>query len=266
MMNIFKFELKKGWFSTLFWSIGIVGAMLLYIAFFPTMAADPEMMDIIMRNFPEEFLSFFGLNGDLPFGTILGYYALTMQFISAAIAIHATYLGLSILSIEERELTADFLLTRPVTRTTIFTTKSFAALSHIIIVWAVIFINTLVSTTLFRAGQIVDYNALIIYSFGLFFFQISFFAIGLLVSLIVPKFDNVITYAIAIGFGFFVIASMGDMFSADWVQYLTPFGHFNPNSLLVSGFNGLIFINIALSVICLSASYKLYITRNIHSL
>lgn len=265
-MNIFKFELNKGWFSTLFWSIGIVGTMLLYIAFFPTMAADPEMMDVIMRNFPEEFLSFFGLNGDLSFGSILGYYALTMQFISAAIAIHATYLGLSILSIEERELTADFLLTRPVTRTTIFTSKALAALSHIIIVWAVIFAASILSTTLFRAGQTIDYSALIIYSFALFFFQVSFFSIGILVSLIVPKFDNVITYAIAIGFGFFIIASMGDMFSADWVQYLTPFGHFNPNTLLVSGFNGLLLINIALTIICLGVSYKLYITRNIRSL
>lgn len=265
-MNIYKFEIKKLWFSTFFWSIGIIGSMLLFIAFFPTMASDPDTMTIILQNFPEEFLNFFGLNSDLPFNSILGYYAMTMQFVSAAIAIHAAYLGLSIISIEERELTADFLLTKPISRHQIFISKLLSSTTHLFILWAVIFANTILSVTLFSAGQSIDYTALVIYSLSIFLFQLSFLSIGIIISLIFPKFDNVITYSIAIGFGFFIVASMGDMLTIDWIKYLTPFGHYNPNMLLVDGFNiVLLLLNLIITITCFVGSYILYKKRNIHS-
>ena len=266
-MNIYKFEVKKLWFSTFFWSIGIVGSMLLFIAFFPTMAADPDTMTVIMQNFPEEFLNFFGLNSDLPFNSILGYYAMTMQFVGAAIAIHAAYLGLSIISIEERELTADFLLTRPISRHQIYLSKVLSSITHMLILWAVIFANTLISVTLFSAGQSIDYSALVIYSLSIFLFQLSFLSIGIIISLVFPKFDNVITFSIAVGFGFFIISSMGEMLSMEWTKYLTPFGHYNPNMLLVDGFSVLLtVINLVITIACFYGSYVLYKRRNIHSI
>lgn len=265
-MNIYKFEVNKQWISTLLWGAGIIAGMLMYIAFFPTMAEDPEMMTSIMDNFPDEFLAFFGINGDLPFNSVLGYYALTMQFVCIAYAIHAVYLGLSIISIEERELTADFLLTKPISRQRIFFNKILSSITHIIILWLIICGGSLISLTLFRAGQTIDYSAMLIYLISILLFQLSFFSIGLLASLLLPKLDNVIVYAVVIGFGFFIITSLGEMLSMDWVSYLSPFGHFNSNDVLVDGLNvGLTSINIIITIGCLIGAFILYQNKDVHS-
>lgn len=265
-MNIFKFEINKQWFSTLIWGIGIIFGILLYIAFFPTMAEDPETMTTIMKNFPDEFLAFFGINGDLPFNSVLGYYALTMQFVCIAYAIHAVYLGLSILSVEERELTADFLLSKPISRQKIFLNKLLASLTHVFILWIIICGGSLISLTLFRAGQTIDYSAMMTYLFSILLFQLSFFSIGLLASLIIPKLDNVIVYAVGIGFGFFIINSLGEMLSMHWVNFLSPFGHFNSNDIIVYGFDvWLTLINVLITVSCITGAYILYQNKDIHS-
>lgn len=265
-MNIYKFEVNKLWVSTLIWGAGILAGILMYIAFFPTMAEDPEMMTSIMGNFPDEFLAFFGINGDLPFNSVLGYYALTMQFVCIAYAIHAVYLGLSIISVEERDLTADFLLTKPISRKRIYISKILSSITHIVLLWVIICIGSLVSLTLFRADQTIDYNAMNIFLVSILLFQLSFFSIGLLASLLLPKLDNVIVYAVGIGFGFFIITSLGEMLSMDWVSYISPFGHFNSNDVLVDGFDfWLTAINVLITLGCLIAGYILYQNKDVHS-
>ncbi|MEC9485212.1 MAG: ABC transporter permease subunit [Candidatus Izemoplasma sp.] len=265
-MNVLRFEVKKLWLFTLFWSIGLVFGLLLYMAFFPTMAADPSAMNAILENFPGEFLSFFGLDSALPFNTILGYYALTISFIMGAIAIHASYLGLSILSIEERELTADFLMTRPISRQSLFIQKLGAACFHLGVVYIVINISSILSVMLFRSGQSVDYTKLLTFTTSLLFFQLFFLSLGILVSLVIPKFDNVVSYAMGIGFGLFIISSFGDMLSIDIVSYFTAYGYFNPNEVLVNGLSIIsMLLNTLWIVITIGIAFKLYLTRNIHT-
>ncbi len=265
-MTIFRFEIKKLWLSTLFWSVGLVSGLLLYMAFFPTMAADPSFMEAVLEDFPQEFLNFFGLSSDLPFSSILGYYALTMGFIMGAIAIHAAYLGLSILSVEERELTADFLMTRPISRKQIFIQKTLAILVHLGIIYLVINISSIVITTAFRSSQSIDYNALLLFTSSLILFQLFFASIGLAISVLLPKFDNVIAYSLAIGFGLFIVSGMGDMLSIDGIRYVTAYGYFDPNTVLVNGISlPFLVLDILWITIMLSISYKLYLSRNIHT-
>ncbi|MCF7925337.1 MAG: ABC transporter permease [Candidatus Izimaplasma sp.] len=266
-MTVFRFEVKKLWLSTVFWSIGIFSALLLYMAFFPTMAADPTAMETIMQNFPEEFLHFFGLSSALTFNSILGYYAMTIGFIMGAIAVHGAYLGLSILSVEERELTADFLMTRPISRQQIFVQKVLAVVIHIVIIYIVINVASIITVTIFRSSQTVDYQTLLIFTSSLIFFQLFFVSLGLCVSLLIPKFDNVITYALALGFGLFILSGFGDMLSIELTTYLTPFGYFDPNIVLVEGLSLQLFIlNLIWIIGTLFLSYKLYLSRNIHTI
>jgi ABC-2 type transport system permease protein len=96
------------------------------VSLFPFLAGDAELLRDMMANFPEDLLMAFGMNGtDL--STVLGYYSFVFLFVQICLAIQASNYGFALVSIEERELTADFLLTKPVRRNRILTIKYLAA-------------------------------------------------------------------------------------------------------------------------------------------
>jgi ABC-2 type transport system permease protein len=156
-MNIYKFEVKVLIRSVLIWSSSIAAGLVIYMMFFPLVMVDNAAMDTMMQNFPDELLAFVGMNGDLSFTSVMGYYGLTMSFIYIPVAIQAALYGFSIISVEERELTADFLLTKPVSRKQIFLSKFFAALTALTLVNIVIWISSYLSLAFFNSGMPVDY-------------------------------------------------------------------------------------------------------------
>ena len=91
--------------------------------------------------------------------TVLGFYSFAFLFTQICLAIQAANYGFSLVSIEERELTADFLLAKPVGRTQILTSKLLAALSGLtitnIVIW-VLPIYTLVFIVLKIHDEIIS--------------------------------------------------------------------------------------------------------------
>ena len=102
------------------------------MSFYPSFAKDAEEFTKIMEGYPEAIRNALGVNlGN--FFTILGFYCFPLSFITLCGAIQAMNLGTSIVSKEVREKTADFLLTKPVTRTTVLTAKLLAAFVSLVI-------------------------------------------------------------------------------------------------------------------------------------
>ena len=69
----------------------------------------------MMSSFPKELLIAFGMV-DMDWSTILGFFGLVFVFVQICLAIQAANYGFSLVSIEETEWTADFLLSKPVSR------------------------------------------------------------------------------------------------------------------------------------------------------
>ena len=67
------------------------------------------------------------MNG-IDLATVLGYFGLVFLFVQLCLAIQAANYGFALVSVEEREWTADFLLAKPVGRSQIMTSKLLAAL------------------------------------------------------------------------------------------------------------------------------------------
>ena len=66
-------------------------------------------MNEMMEKFPEELLIAFGMN-NMNYATVLGYISFYFLFIQLCLAIQAGNYGFGLVSIEENELTADFLV------------------------------------------------------------------------------------------------------------------------------------------------------------
>jgi ABC-2 type transport system permease protein len=217
-----------------------------------------------MEKVPEQLLAAFGLL-DVNLATILGYFSFIFLFAQLCAAIQASNYGFSLVSIEEREWTADFLLTKPVTRTQILTSKLLAALSGLFITDAVIWITSFACINLFKGEQTYETKPLVLLLLSIVAFQLFFLSVGLAVSLLVKRVRSVTPYAMALGFGMYVLSVFGDLLGENVLEKLTPFKHFEPKYIVQHGTYDwpLVLISVAVIGISLLGSYLLYTRRNI---
>lgn len=239
-----------------------------YMTFYPMISADATGYDEIMAGFPEEFLAIFGMNSDLPVSSILGYFSLTYAMAQIPIAIQAANYGFSTLSIEERELTADFLLSKPVKRDKIIISKFLAALTSLTIVNAFIWIASIASLYIYKGDQDVPMNYVLILLSSIVFFQLFFLSIGMMISVSIKKVSSVLSFSMAFALGLYVVNSLSTLFSSKFLGIISPYSHFNPAYILLEGHYHPLYTTISLLVIVgsLLMSYFLYLRRDIHSL
>ena len=181
------------------------------------------------------------------------------------LAIQAANYGFSLVSVEEREWTADFLLTKPVRRARILTSKLLAALSGLTITNLVVWLSSFVFISLFAAGHTYDAGLLVLLLVSIVVFQLFFLSVGLVISLLVKRIRSVTPYAMGLGFGMYVLSVFGDMLGESVLEKITPFKHFEPNYIVQHGAYDvpLVLISVVVIVISLAGSYVLYTRRDI---
>jgi ABC-2 type transport system permease protein len=199
--------------------------------------------------------------------TILGFFSLAFLFAQVCLAIQAANYGFSLVSIEEREWTADFLLAKPVARTQILTSKLLAALSGLIFTDIVVWSTSFLFINLFKGDATYETSSLLLLLLSIVPFQLFFLAVGLVVSLLVRRVRSVTPYAMALAFGMYVLSAFGDLLGEVALEKITPFKHFEPNYIIQHGSYDLplALISVAAIVISLLGSYVLYARRDIPS-
>jgi ABC-2 type transport system permease protein len=264
--NVFWHEFKMHLRSVVTWSVAVAALILVFVSLFSSFAQDAALLNEMLANFPEELLAAFGMTG-VDLSTILGYFSLAFLFVQVCLAIQAANYGFSLVSIEEREWTADFLLAKPVGRSQILTSKLLAALSGLLITDVVVWIATLVFINLFKGEATYETSALVLLLLSVVPFQLFFLAVGLVVSLLVKRIRSVTPYAMALGFGMYVLSAFGDMLGESALEKITPFKHFEPNYIIQHKAYDLplVLVSLAVIVISLVGSYRLYARRDIPS-
>lgn len=264
--TIFKQELRMNWRSVVAWSLAIAALLFVYGAMFSSFAKDAALFNQMMTKFPPELLAAFGMQG-VDLTTVLGYFGLVFLFAQICLAVQAAGYGFGLVSVEERELTADFLLAKPVARPQILTSKLLAALTGLTITNAATWISSLAVVKLFKGDQSYQASHLFLLLLSIVVFQLVFLSLGLVISLLVKRVRSVTPYAMALAFGAYVLSVFGDLQGQSVLEILTPFKHFEPRHILQSGSYDvpLVMISVAAIVIALAASYILYARRDIPS-
>lgn len=262
--NIFWQEFKMQLRSVITWSLSMAALIFVFVSLFSSFAKDAALVNEMMANFPEALLTAFGLN-NVNLTTLLGYFGFLFLFVQICLAIQAATYGFGLVSIEEREWTADFLLTKPVGRTQILTSKLLAALSSLLITDTVVWISSFVFITMFKGDSTYEPRALLLLLLSIVVFQLFFLAVGLVISLLVKRIRSVTPYAMGLGFGMYVLSVFGDMLGESVLELITPFKHFNPNYIVQNEAwdTPLVLISVVVIVISLVGSYVLYSRRNI---
>jgi ABC-2 type transport system permease protein len=265
-INIFRHEMNIRVRSVIIWSLSITALAIFFFSIFPSFAEDAALSNQLVAKLPKEMRDAFGL-GKIDMSTILGFLTLVFVFVQLCLAIQAGNFGFGLVSIEETEKTADFLLTRPVSRFQIFTSKLLAAIGSLLITDIIVSLAIFLAITSFKGERTYDTPTLLLLLLSMPIFQLFFLSVGLLISLLVKKVPNVTPFSLGLAFGAYVINAFSGVFGDVKLEYLTPFKHFDPVHIVQnSSFDTrLVLINVAVTVVSLAISYWLYIRRDIHA-
>lgn len=263
---IYRYEMRQRWSSVGIWAGSLAGLLLMYMAFFPSFSADIAAMNQLLENFPPELKAAFGMNA-LDLGTLEGYFGLCFVFCQLCLAIQAANYGLSLVSVEEAELTADFLLTRPLSRPTILSSKLLAALTSLLVTDVLFWAVSLASIAMFKGDAQYEPRAIALLLGSAVIFQLIFFSVGLLLSLLVRRLRSVTPWSLGLAFGTYVISAFSGILGDVKLEYLSPFKHFDPGKIIrdLQYDMPLVLLDVVLVIVAIGASYWLYQKRDIAS-
>lgn len=263
-MNIYLQEFKMRLRSVVTWSIAVAAVLLVFMSLFSSFAAQAASVNEMLSKFPPQLLAAFGLNG-VDLTTVFGFFGFAFLFVQLCLAIQAANYGFSMVSVEEREWTADFLLSKPVKRSQVLTSKFLAALSGLTITNIVVWVSSFFFLTIFKSGQTYSLLPIVLLLLSIVVFQLFFLSVGLVVSLLVKRIRSVIPYAMGLGLGMYVLSVFGDMLGTNVLELITPFKHFDPNFILQhQGWDvPLVLISVIVILVSVAGSYALYVRRDI---
>lgn len=262
-MNIFVHELKAYRKSTLVWAFSLIAIVALFMSMFPSISKEIVEFKKLLEGFPEPVRKALGLEID-SFGSILGFYSYLFVYLTLCGAIQAMHIGTSIVSKEVRDKTADFLLTKPVSRTTILTAKLLAALTTLVVTNVVFLISARIMVAQVNTES-YSVKSFWMISMTLFFTQLIFLSLGIILSIVFPKIKSVLTVSLGTVFTFFIIGLLVSTTDDGVKRYLTPFKYFDSAYIIENSSYEISFMlaGIGIIVISLIASYIIYMKRDI---
>ena len=131
-MTLLKHELRQNRISLLIWTGAITFMLAICIFIYPEMKGEMESISDVFADMGS-FSAAFGMD-QLNFGTLLGYYSIECgNTFGMGGAFFAALCGAGILAKEDRDRTAEFLLTHPISRVRIITQKLLAVFVQILI-------------------------------------------------------------------------------------------------------------------------------------
>lgn len=263
-MNMYLHELKAYRKSTIIWTCSMVGLVVFFLAMFPAFAKDAEEFNRLIQSYPETVRKAFGVGSNIT--SFFGFYSYVFFYIVLCGAIQAMNLGISIISKEVRNKTADFLLTKPVTRKQVMTSKLLAVLTVLVLTNIVYIICSGIMSSIVKTEEF-SMKIFILISITMFFVQLIFMTMGVVISVIVPKIRSVIGVSLGVVFSFFIINMFGSIIGDEAIRYITPFKYFDTVYIIKNaGYETqFVVIGIVFVIIATIASYIIYIKKDIHA-
>jgi len=262
--NIFLHELRQLRRSFVTWSAALLAVIFVFFSLFTSFTKDAALMNELLARFPQELRAAFGL-ANMDLATIEGYFAFSFVFCQLLMAIQAAGYGFGLLSLDESELRADFLLSKPVSRPNILTSKLAAALVSLLITNLALTLGTFSAIALFWGETVYNPGAILLVLLSGFLFQLVFLGVSLALSLTARRIHSVTPYALGLAFGTYVLNAFSGVIGEVKLELLTPFKHFDPGYIVRHQAFDTPFVlaDMALVIIAVVLSYWLYQHRDI---
>lgn len=220
-MTIVKHELKQGRMAFLIWTLAIGFLLGVCVLLFPEMKGqmnDVSDMFASMGSFTEAF----GMD-QLNFGTLIGFYGIECgNVLGLGGAFYAALCAVGILSKEEKDKTAEFLLTHPISRKKIITEKLMAVGIQITALNLIVYVISVGAIAVI--GEELPWKELSLLHLAYYLLQIELAGICFGISAFMRKGSAGVGLGIATLMYFLnLIANIAPV--AEFLKYITPFGY-----------------------------------------
>lgn len=261
-MTLVKHELRQGKISFIIWTAAIGALLAVCVFLFPEMRGQMEGISDIFGSMGA-FSDAFGMDR-LNFGTLLGFYAVECgNVLGLGGAFYASLCGAGILSKEEKDRTAEFLLTHPISRSRIVTGKLIAVLVQIVAMNLILY--GLAVGSIGAIGEEIPWKELNLLHLAYFILQAELACICFGISAFLRKGSAGAGLGIAAMMYFLnLVANITK--SAEFLKYLTPFGYAEGADIIEAGcLDGkLVAIGLGFGAAGVAAAYLKYCKKDIH--
>jgi len=221
-LNLFKKELKRNRKNFMIWTGIATGFTMMIVSLYPSFKdMGVEMAKVI----PKEMAKAFNMDTG-GWQEISGYYKTYFGFhIIIILTIFSCSLGAMIVSKEENDRTSEFLLSKPLSRKSIFQTKIIALFT---LISGSFLIQTIVTILMIMAVVTNDVAWDRIFEMHLngYILCLFFGAIGIFLSQVVRGIKNYMGPVVGIVMGTYFIHAIGKAIDdANWIAKVSPFYH-----------------------------------------
>ncbi|MBQ8639065.1 MAG: ABC transporter permease subunit [Lachnospiraceae bacterium] len=230
-MALFVKEWKQGTRTLAVWTLGIAAMLMVCIFLFPEMKHEMDSMTKLFANMGT-FTKAFGMDL-LNFGELSGFYGVECgNVIGIGGALFAAYLGAGMLSKEEKEHTAEFLMTHPVSRFCVVLQKFLSVMIQLVVLNLVVSLLSWISIRVI--GEQFPAKEFVLLHGSYLLLQLEIGAICFGISAWIRR------GSLGIGLGLAAVLYFLDLISnistdAALLQYITPFAYAKPAHILTAG-------------------------------
>jgi len=222
--NLFIREMHFNSLSLILWIVVISILIAVTMSVFPTFMENQSKVMGMINLIPKSALEFKGVSDINDLNSVLGFYSVNnIIYMMVLGSIFSMVLSCNILLKEEYNKTAEYLLTRPLSRSTIFLTKLTAIILQVLVLNIVTALVGYISMKVAFDG-IFSLNSFLILSFYTFLLNLLFVAIGFFISVFVKKAKPITTMGIGLVlFLYFLFTISKITMNASDIGYLSPF-------------------------------------------
>lgn len=260
-MTIIKHEMRQSRISLVVWTAAIALLFVACILIYPEMKGEMDGMNDMFASMGS-FTEAFGMD-QVNFGSLIGFYAVECgNILGLGGAFFAALSAVSMLAKEEKEHTAEFLFTHPLSRRRVVTEKLIAVFLQIVLLNLVVFGISIAGIAVI--GEDIPWKEVLLLHLAYFLLQLELAGICFGISAFLRR------GSLGIGLGFAavmyflnIIANISDR--AGFLKHITPFAYAEGTDIVMNLKldTGLILTGMVFLVIGVLAGYVQYNRKDI---
>lgn len=254
-MNIFIVEMKAHRKSLIIWAFSILFMVGAGMGKYVGLSSAGQSMTDLFAQMPKSMKAVMGI-GTFDLSKASGFYGMIFFYLLLMATVHAVMLGADIISKEERDKTAEFLLVKPISRNKVITSKLLAGLANIIIFNIITLVSSIIIVGKLSKGEAVSAEIIILMG-GMFILQLMFMLIGTAIAAVGKNPKTAASISTAVLLITFIMSIAIDINSKiENLKYLTPFKYYEAKDLMVGGV-GFQWSFVIISIIIISATLRI---------
>ena len=266
LVNIYRMELKRNRRAAISWTAVIGLLIVFYTAFYPSIYEASEQMEAMLEIYPKAFLRAFDINSIDSLTNVLGFYVTyNGMFVMVLGGIFSAVMASNIVIKEERDRTAEFLLSKPATRGEVWAGKLGAYLTYLSALNLIITGVGALSIELFSEMP-YDGGAYLTFAFYAFLAMLAFGAIGVFLSILMRRGKSMTGIAVGVVLAAYFLDRLSRIAQkADGIGYVSPFKFIDTDVLALDyGFEPFrLAYFVAVTVLLLAASAIIFRRKDI---